>query len=105
MPYSQYQVHPATLDVLFIGSQGEIQVASALDREETDRYTLTIEARDNNDAPDDEQRVTKGVMNVYITDVNDSPPVWVLYPESFWKKSMIIYKLFLHEPTLSHHAS
>ena len=50
-------------------------MAGVLDREETDRYTLTIEARDNNDEPEDEQRVTKGVMNVYITDVNDSPPV------------------------------
>ena len=55
-------------------TQGEVQVAGVLDREETDRYTLTIEARDNNDEPEDNQRVTKGVMNVYITDVNDSPP-------------------------------
>ena len=52
-----------------------MKVAGVLDREEgTGQYALTIEARDNNNAPEDEQRITKGYMSVILTDVNDSPP-------------------------------
>ena len=57
-----------------ISSQGEVKVAGVLDRESQKQYTLTIEARDNNNAPEDEQRITKGYMTVFVTDVNDSPP-------------------------------
>ncbi len=50
-------------------------MAGILDREEgAGQYALTIEARDNNDAPEEEQRVTKGYMTMVLTDVNDSPP-------------------------------
>lgn len=51
-------------------------MAGALDRElGTGQYALTIEARDNNAAPRDQQRVTMGYMTVVLTDVNDSPPM------------------------------
>ena len=67
--------------------QGEVKVEGKLDREEGDgTYSLTIEARDNNEAPEEEQRVTTGSMKVNLTDVNDSPPRLVFRAErGCWK--------------------
>ncbi len=37
-------------------------------------YQLTFEARDNNNAPPNQQRKTPGYMNVHLLDVNDNAP-------------------------------
>ena len=63
------------LCIFVFGSQGEITVSGGLDREEEKgQFALTIEARDNNGAPEAEQRVTPGYMTVILTDVNDFVP-------------------------------
>ncbi|GFO15617.1 protocadherin fat 4, partial [Plakobranchus ocellatus] len=55
-----------------IDSQGNVQVAAALDRETTPSYSLTIEVNDQGDPPRSDQ------VNalVTITDVNDNDPVF-----------------------------
>ena len=56
--------------------QGVITVTGPLNREETDAYVLTIEARDNNEAPLGDQRKSPRYMTVTIGDVNDIAPVF-----------------------------
>ncbi len=48
----------------------------ALDRETVDQYVLTIEVRDNEEAPHSEQRKTVGYMTINIGDVNDVAPAF-----------------------------
>ena len=59
----------------------ELSLIFSVDRESVSQYGLTIEARDNDLAPSNEQRDTLGYMTVRMLDVNDSPPVfdWLTY--------------------------
>ncbi|XP_048472295.1 cadherin-23-like [Rhincodon typus] len=50
---------------------GEIYLAQHLDREQTDRYTLTIQALDNGLRP----RRTNHILTITAVDVNDNAPV------------------------------
>ena len=58
-------------------STGEILTLGVYDRETTDLYNLTVEARDRGDPP----LSTTAIVIVTILDENDSPPV---FPEPFY---------------------
>ena len=45
-----------------------------LDREKIPVYNLFIDARDNNFAPENEQRINTRSMQVHLRDINDNAP-------------------------------
>nr|XP_006001093.1 PREDICTED: protocadherin Fat 1 isoform X1 [Latimeria chalumnae]XP_014346958.1 PREDICTED: protocadherin Fat 1 isoform X1 [Latimeria chalumnae] len=59
---------PFTIDP----TKGEIKVAKQLDREKVSGYTLTVQASDNGNPP----RLNTTTVNIDVSDVNDSPPVF-----------------------------
>ena len=54
--------------------QGLIQTRAPLDRESVPMFAITVEARDNINAPAAQQRVTPGYMQIFLLDVNDNHP-------------------------------
>ena len=61
---------------LFLCIQGELRTDTDLDRETVPDYVLRLEARDNNNAPDNEQQKTSAEMTIHLLDVNDNNPVF-----------------------------
>ncbi|XP_078387064.1 cadherin-23 [Cetorhinus maximus] len=59
-------------------SRGEIYLARRMDREQTDRYVLTIQAFDNGLQP----RKTNHILTITAVDVNDNAPV-IANPENY----------------------
>ncbi|CAH1794571.1 unnamed protein product [Owenia fusiformis] len=53
---------------------GVITVAGELDRETKADYTISVEARDSPDSPENEQRITSRTMMIRLRDVNDFTP-------------------------------
>lgn len=58
-------------------STGEIRVATSLDREKQDKYSLSISAQDNGG------KANTATVNIKVTDVNDQSPEFVSLPYSF----------------------
>ena len=50
---------------------GTVYVTDSLDREEKDKYTLSIEAMLSSS-----QEITEAVVNITITDINEGPPIF-----------------------------
>ena len=61
-------------DVITI--QGVLTTAAALDREIIASYTLTLEARDNNNDDVDQRQKTPAYMDITVLDVNDNAPIF-----------------------------
>lgn len=76
--YSSYIISiygSADLTLPFLALQGAIMVDGNLDRERTQRYTLTIVAKDN-PKQTSEQKSNQTRIEIVITDVNDNAPTF-----------------------------
>ncbi|XP_064633793.1 cadherin EGF LAG seven-pass G-type receptor 2-like isoform X2 [Lineus longissimus] len=72
---------PANMPIVIDSKTGRITTSGPLDREKTDRYSFSVQARDHGTPP----RSDNATVKITITDVNDNAPV---FKPNFYEKAI-----------------